>query len=244
MQKPDRSQAAPFVALDEYAFPSLPVVDGAYALWAKLGELFRRQEFKPLIRDDRLRAAPVDRLDEAAAPPACGPVVHELERHLASWLADTQPGTRLQVMVLPPCDQNNLVRQWARQKGLDMLEAPDRDRLMRPNPGPVDLEGEGVLVIPCLERWFVRATGGLDVVRELIAKVAGSDRKVLLGCNSWAWRYFSKSLNIEAVLPRPYTFAPFDTERLRQWFRQIARSHDGSSIRFIDPDSGDEILHE
>lgn len=73
MQESDSSQAAPFVALHKYAFPGLPVVDGAYALWLRLGELFRRQELKPLIRDDRLRVAPVDRLDEAAAPPACGP---------------------------------------------------------------------------------------------------------------------------------------------------------------------------
>lgn len=43
--------------------------------------------------------------------------------------------------------------------------------------------------------------------------------RVLLSCDSWAWAFLQQAIGIEDVLGEPLTFAPFDAERLDDWFR-------------------------
>ncbi|MGB7347192.1 MAG: hypothetical protein WBD20_23420 [Pirellulaceae bacterium] len=95
-----------FNAVGNYNHPVLPTEDSLRRLAGKLWRTFRREdEPDPFISDESLRWTNRSRLNEIAAPPACGPLLQEMEATFADWIADTEPSHWLQLVVLPPCDQ-------------------------------------------------------------------------------------------------------------------------------------------
>lgn len=116
-----------------------------------------RKDGTPLIAQDQLRKATRNLLDEVVAPPACGPLLRQLDATLGTWSQPPKPPSWLQLIVLPPCDENGVLEAWAREHGYAVLDRPARsDLLSREAPEPADLAGSGVLVIPRLEAWFLR----------------------------------------------------------------------------------------
>lgn len=191
----------PFIALADYKTPSLPVVEGLQATWLGWKELWRRDEQEPLIKDDRLRGVTTERLDQVAAPPACGPVIDELALSFNTWLEDHETSERLQTVVLPPCEKSGVVRAWAKEQGCEVLEPP-RAALLADDFTPPSLAGEGVLVVPNLEHWFLRHTRGLRHICWLLEAVTHSERRMLISCNSWAWLFLIKAMRIACCVTR------------------------------------------
>ncbi|KEZ76044.1 hypothetical protein [Salinisphaera hydrothermalis] len=243
MTDADRREQSPrFGPLADYRAPAMPTRDTLQILAARARELLRRKPDAPLIDDARLRASTLDMLDEAAAPPACGPLIDELQTTLKDWLDDDHPSQRMQCIVLPPGDDNHVLGMWAETYGHAVLEAPEREAL--PGAGPAalpELAGDRVLVIPALESWFARQRDGLWLVRALLDRLAELDRRVVVGCNSWAWQYLVRAIRADAVLPAPLIFQPFDALRLHRWFSAISASQ-AEPIQFLDASSGDDIL--
>ncbi len=66
------------------------------------------------------------------------------------------------------------------------------------------------------------------MVRAFVERLM-SRRRVLLGCDSWAWAFLQKAIGIEGLLGSPLTLAPFDAPRLDAWFRD---SYDSRNIEF------------
>lgn len=238
----EKETHAPFIPLASYKTPSLPVVEGLQATWLGWKELWHRDEQEPLIKDDRLRGVTTERLNQVVAPPACGPVLAEMGVSFNGWLQQAT-GERLQTVVLPPCEQSGVVRAWAKEQGCEVLEPPPRAALLAENFTPPSLAGEGVLVVPNLEHWFLRHTRGLRYIRWLLDAITHSERRMLISCNSWAWLFLVKTMRIDALLPTPQIFNAFTAKRLKQWFSAIAHSS-GAGVAFIDTESGDEVLAE
>ena len=124
-----------------------------------------------------------------------------------------------------------------------MLPAPDRAALTDPDPPAPDLDaagsGEGPLVVPRLERWFLRRHDGLAAVRGLLAAVERTDRRVLVGCNGWAWDFLCAAVRANLGLPAPRTFRAFGAKRLAGWFAELAA--DAGGARFRSPKTGRDI---
>ncbi len=74
------------------------------------------------------------------------------------------------------------------------------------------------LVVPRLERFFLRHEAGLALVQTFVERLM-SCRRVLLGCDSWAWAFLQHAIGIEDLLGSPLTLAPFNAPRLDAWFR-------------------------
>ena len=237
-----REESPRFGPLADYRVPAMPTRDTLQILLTRARELLHRNADAPLIDDARLRASTLDMLDEAAAPPACGPLVDELQASLADWIDDDNPPQRRQCIVLPAGDRNDVVASWARAHGHTVLDAPEREASLGAGPDALpNLTGDTVLVVPALETWFVRHRDGLWLIRALLDQLAELDRRVVVGCNSWAWQYLVRAVRADAVLPAPLIFQPFDAMRLRNWFRAIARNDD-PPIQFLDARSGEDIL--
>lgn len=235
----------PFVVLGEHRRPAMPAEEVVRTYVARLLAIVRRSDPKPFIGDDRLARSTIETLDDVVAPPACGPLLQEIDATVGEWEEGMRQGRREHrlVLVLPPCDGNQIVETWARERGHQVLEAPERGHLVSLVPKALpELGGEGILVIPRLERWFLRQRNGLRMIRDLFAAIELSDRRVIVGCNSWAWAYFARSIGADALMPDPRIFRAFDAGRLHLWFSELSSDEATRNIRFRLPKGGEDVL--
>ena len=221
----------------------MPAQELLRTLLARVQALIARSEPKPFIADDRLEQATMTMLDQVVAPPACGPVLEELDRTVAAWCTEDPRVSTIKMVVLPPCDENEIIRSWADQHGHTVLEPPPRAMLVDVPASPLpDLVGDGVLVIPRLEEWFLRHRNGLRTVRALLEALEASRRLTVIGCNSWAWSFLGKAVGADLLMPDAVTFLAFDEMRLYRWFKQLATSDETGTMRFRQATSGADVL--
>jgi len=238
MEKPDV-----FQPVEAYDPPSLPTVDWLQATLTRLRTLVQRSDAQPFIADDRLQRSTLDMLDQVVAPPACGPLVDELQATLGTWVDADQPTFCQQLVVMPPCDEKGVMESWAERYGHQLLDAPARDTLFTADASSLPrLEGASLLVIPRLEEWFVRHRNGLALVRALLSRLNSLGRRCVIGCNSWAWAFLSKAVGAQLMLPNGLTFKPFDATRLSVWFAELAQAESLDNIRFRLSTSGRDVL--
>ncbi|MCB2053058.1 MAG: hypothetical protein KDE35_02295 [Geminicoccaceae bacterium] len=246
--KEEDDEPPPFRPARAFTRPSMPTDERLRSLGARLRSLLREQEEKPFIADERLQKATAGRLDRLVAPPARGPLHAELEACVVDWRADDATLSTHLLVLLPPCDQEDVVGGWARAQGHDVLSPPDRTTLRaRLGAGaaplePIDLDGDGILVVPQLERWFLRERRGLDHVRALLTALESVERRCVVGCSSWAWAFLSMATGADMVLPEGVTFQAFDGDRLRRWFAALARDGMAEGVRFRLPKTGADVL--
>lgn len=239
-----------FQPFGEYALPTEPTEDFLHRLFGHARQMLLQGDSEPAIADDKLHHSTRKDLDRLAAPPACGPLLNELQATFADWASDTDPADRTRLVVLPPGDENNLVETWAEQHGHVVVLAPARADLINNQLSQQAIDalptfsGEGVLVIPKLERWFLRHRNGLTLLRELLRRIDEGDQRCLVSCNSWAWGYLSKAVNAEFVLPVGMTFQAFDASRLKNWFAELAINDDRDEIEFRLMQSGQNLFAE
>ncbi len=212
-----------------------------WRLWRRLRG---NPRIDPFIAAESLSLANAKQLDKLAAPPACGPLLDELTSTFADWLATTEPAHWVQLVVLPPCDQSDVLRSWAVANKHPIVEPPERTSLLCRKPCEVELDGsQSLLVFPRLEHWFLRHHLGLNQLQQLLNQLVEIEQHCIVGCNSWAWSYLSKALQTQLVLPSPLTFEAFDKDRLRNWLTDLSTSDDHSStFRFAK--SGTEVHGE
>lgn len=202
-----------------------------------------KNDDKPAVAKDKLHRITRSALDNVVAPPSCGPLVRELEATITTRISSPDPLTRSTLVVLPPCDRSCVIRSWADQNGHQILEPPTRSELIVGIDEPLPaLDGDGVLVIPRLECWFLRHHGGLNRLRQLLTALDRLDRPCLIGCNSWAWRYLVAAVDADLVLPSGITFQAFDAERLHHWFSEMVGEDGLKALRFRLSDSGKDVM--
>ena len=238
-----RVEAEMFIPLSGYTEPSMPAPELLRKLLGRVQALLNHRAAKPFIADDRLKKATMDQLNEVVAPPACGPLLAELDRTVTAWRGEHPAVSNVKMIVVPPCDENAILQAWARQNGHQVLDPPGRDALIQVPVLPLPaLDGEGLVVIPRLEDWFIRHRNGLRTVRNLLAAIDGCGRQVVVGCNSWAWVFLGKAVGADLVLPDAVTFIAFDEMRLHRWFGQLAAAEATGSVRFRRSQTGNNVL--
>jgi hypothetical protein len=82
---------------------------------------------------------------------------------------------------------------------------------------------ENWLVIPQLERFFVRHPLGLELLRRLLHLLHDARRPILVGCDSWPWAFFESAVQISGYWDHCLSMKPLDDERLDRWLRRVAR---------------------
>ncbi len=231
----DPTEPRPLVQLGEYDWPSLPPQQ-TLRRWRDhlLHALRPGEDAGPVVERGKLDRSTHEQLDAIAAGPATAPAEADLKAALDPWVADATADPRLQVIVLPPGAPRDPLATWAQTCGLACLAPPARQVLAdMPGHAAPDLSGGGVLVIPRLEDWMLRHETGLDTIRALLAALATTDRRVVVGCGSWAWAFLSKAVDVDLALPPPRTPAPHDAERLKAWLLRLSDAvrSDGTIFR-------------
>ena len=237
---------APFVPLGSYEWPATPTEHVLRRWWLQAKRQLRPDDNDPVRAEDRLERATPKTLDDVAGPPACGPLLDELGASLEGWLADAAPASWLAVVVMPPCDRNDIVRTWAETNGHRIVAPPPRHPLiggqLAAQAALDDLEGEGLIVLPRLEEWFLRHRNGLASVRALLSRLTRLERHCLIGCNSFAWAFLAKAVGAAVLLPKPSTFTAFDAGRLHAWFSALSDDDATRQITFRSAQNGEDVL--
>ena len=242
----DNHGMAPFIPLGSYEWPATPTEHVLRRWWLQAKRQLRRDDDGPVRAEDRLERATLKTLDDVAAPPACGPLLEELGASLEDWLADAAPESWLAVVVMPPCDRNDIVRTWAETNGHRIVAPPPRHQLiggeLAAQAALDDLEGDGLIVLPRLEEWFLRHRNGLASVRALLSRLTRLERHCLIGCNSFAWAFLAKAVGAAVLLPKPSTFTAFDAGRLHDWFSALSDDDATRQITFRSAQNGEDVL--
>ena len=103
---------------------------------------------------------------------------------------------------------SRMLETWAPTCRASILASPSSAELME---GTAKLwpalqePGDGILVIPRLERCFLRHHRGLRLMRLLIETVWGTPRRLIIGCDAWAWKYLCQAVEIDALCPKALT---------------------------------------
>ncbi len=235
----------PFQPLGKYEWPAMPTEETLRRLYRRALRILSNSGNEPFIAEDHLQQTTLKMLDEIVAPPACGPLLRELDMSLRDWVREPSPKSWVKPVILPPCDQNEIVATWARDNGHAVLQIPERATLSAGGPGQIpSLEGQGVLVIPKLEDWFTRHRDGLTAVRKLLAALERLERHCVVGCNSWAWAFLGRAAEAHLILPQGLMFQAFDAPRLSQWFSELAESERTEPVKFRLSGSGKDVLEK
>ncbi|MBM4071223.1 MAG: hypothetical protein FJ271_20145 [Planctomycetes bacterium] len=217
---------APATGYDTPAQPaSEKVKTGLSALWKRVWRGNSQvtvdqenSECPPLAAEILTEVLPEHHYEAAAA---------SLKSYLNHWLHEANPDSLMQAVIGPPgSGVQEIVARWGQQVSARLLLPPDQERLFDP---PSDdwqaaaRDEEGVLVIPELERFYLRHSDGLDLMRQLAEWLWVSPRRVVVGCDSWAWAYLSKAVKIDAVFSTPIALESLDGDALWTWFRPRPR---------------------
>ena len=221
----------------DYHIPPLPTDVATRRLIGWFRRQFKKpEESKPFIAESELVQATGETLEDVAPPPGCAPMLRDLDNHFGTLVRGETKGPRVHLLLLPPGDRNNVLGGWAKEQRLDVLQPPKRQQLLdgisqisvqeqefclseqwseeRPDSQPV-------LVIPKLEDWFLRHERGLGCIRQLLDRVDQSKRRMVIGCNTWAWDFLCKATQAGLILPSPLTFQSFGADELRDWFHSL-----------------------
>lgn len=228
--------------LADYNAPGAPAHDLLERLQTRVRHLFNRER-QAAVQDARLKRAQHDELTDYIAVPDCHLVVDELEGALLQWSLDASDEQRLRVVVLPPCERSDVIGALAERHALECLQPPPREALReRRSVRLPSLDAERLLVVPRLERWFLRSRHGLHLVRELLQTLSQGPGRCLIGVDAWAWHYLVSAARADLLLPAPTTLRPFDADRLAEWFAELAQHEGTAAVTLLTAKDGADIF--
>jgi hypothetical protein len=235
-----------FVYLNQYQVPPEPagraMRKGLLGIWDRLKRTPSTNR-SPTVEMD-LEYMPGDLLAEAAPAPDWQDGVPALHEALQDWWQERSG--RIQVLVGAPYSGTaEIAEQWALAFRCPVLPDPPLEEIKAGGHKwleQLDQSPDRVWVIPRLERFYLRHSQGLALLRVLLDKISSFPTRFLLACDSWAWAYLSKALHIEALFPTPLVLGAFTQDRLDRWFRVLATRTTAKEFVFRQADNGNLVV--
>ncbi|MBK8903264.1 MAG: hypothetical protein IPM53_18920 [Anaerolineaceae bacterium] len=186
-------------------------------------QLFRRNQFFSM---------PPYLLNRAAPAPDSAQILTALTQALRGWELAKEPEQMVQVLVAPPGSGiEQATTKLARKNGWQIMGAPSVRQILAGGEAwleQVTRPGLTPLVIPRLGKCYLRHQEGLELLSRFLDWLQTTRRRCLIVCDSWAWAYLKKALQIDVMVPSPLTLAPFDGAKLQFWLPFLAnRIHNG-----------------
>ncbi len=230
-----------FIPASDFQAPSAPVNEAARGQSRRVWRWFEKHilrrgsenESDAKVQQSRLSSKS---LEAASRVPDWHAAAQTLAQHLGEWLGSSQAsGSGARALVGPAgCGVPAMLHTLAEVEQLKILAPPSSESLMGNVEchdavlNSLDKSESEVLIIPQLERFYLRHTNGLELIRRLTERLL-SRRRVLIGCNSWAWAFLDKAIGVEDLLGNPLALTPYDDQRLDAWFRS---NYDLSQVEF------------
>lgn len=218
-----------YIRLSDYSSPVQPTQEtvrkNVRGLWKRL--LGTSEPEEQIVVHKDLRLVPQSLLDRAVSAPDWNDAVLSLDDALKKWLDNDPSEPSIQVVVGAPYSHvSHIITRWADARQWRLIEMPVPEQILEGDDGwlshQLERGDETPVVLPRLERCYLRRHDGLEMIHLLFDRLWSSRRRCLIGCNSWAWAYLSKALHIDSPLPPPLTLEAFDHEHLQRWFQTLA----------------------
>ena len=238
-----------FIAAADFEIPCPPTSEAARGhsrrlwRWLKCDVLARPKKDESSASTQWQIPSAVE-LDAAVIEPDWGKAASALSTELNGWFDESPDHCSVRVLVGPAgSGVASVLHALARERQLKVLAPPpphailddfDAHKLVLQS---LDESADELLVIPNLERFYLRHEDGMTLVRSITERLM-SRHRVLLGCDGWAWAFLQQAIGIEDTLGEPMTVAPFSDQRLDAWFRasydlheiEFRRSHDDGPV--------------
>ncbi len=234
-----------YITLAQYARPGAPAAEIVRGGLKSARRLIRPRADQASVDQGLLSAAPPYLLNRAAPVPDLEQMVTALEDALHNWFFTRDPKASVKVVVGPPgSNVDKTVAALGRRKGWPVYGPPTPGEILAGGNSWLDnLDANGLLpvVIPRLGNCYLRHHNGLALIGRFLDWLESTRRRCLVACDSWAWAYLVKALQIDAMLPPPLTLAPIDGKRLQFWLPTLARSNGGRFL-FREAGSGQPVF--
>lgn len=196
---------------------------------------------------------PPELLDRVTPKPHWKAASKAMHQMLRDWAADgvenerKEGRMRWQRIVLDPpfCGTREIMEHLAAEQGWPIVEAPSPEDILNGGKewvSDVASKEGSPLVIPCLERCYLRHYNGLSLIQELIDWLITSNRHCLIGCGSWAWAYFKAALNLGPLFPQPYILDALSGKDLKKWLALPLRGAEEERLVFRRSNNDRKIL--
>ncbi|MDD4794746.1 MAG: hypothetical protein PHU18_05840, partial [Dehalococcoidales bacterium] len=137
------------------------------------------------------------------------------------------------------------VKSWAKNKGYMLIEPPTVGEIIKHDESIFSVlnKVDKPLVFTRFEKWYLRQTEGLDLIRKLINRLQSFSGSYLIQCDSWAWTYLSVALDINQLYPEPIVLEPLDYNMLDRWFGSPAAGKDRPDYVFRQSNNGSYVIN-
>jgi len=220
-----------FVPLNQYRKPIAPkrekVRNGISSFWKQ----FHPEMYAARLNKRKLGSIPPFLLNRAAPSPDLEQIINALGTALKGWFTNQESQGEIKVVVGAPGSYlDEVVTNLARQNGWRIIGMPSTQEILSGGDKWLENFTKGEmkpLVIPRLGKCFLRHQEGLQLLSRLLDWLQLTKRRCLLACDSWAWAYLSKVIQIDVVLPLPLSLAPLDGARLQFWLPTLSSRDNG-----------------
>jgi hypothetical protein len=211
---------------------------------------FRRPDNNALdgtaFAQEKLNRLPHALRDQVAPAPDWTAPAAAFTETMRDWLTAKTPASWHQIVVgAPGSGTTAMLLHWATTQGLTVLQPPSPEEILTEGSAwlaRLPKQCVTPVVIPNLERYFLRHAHGLNLLRRFLDWLMAQPCHCLIGCSSWAWAYLSKALAIDALFTLPWTLDALDGKRLQQWFNALAARQCECTIVFRQADNGRFII--
>lgn len=237
-----------FVPVGEHARPSEPP---SVAARSGLMEMLKRLRgpsapAEPVSIHAELHSVPQELLDAVVPVPEWSEAVLGLDNALEEWLEeDDQDYPARVILGAPGSGTGQILSSWADKWGWTVVTPPAIKAILHGDAEGGEFLSKAVgkgLVIPAMERLFLRHHRGLAMFREFLECLWEKRSRCLLGCDSWAWAFLEKVASTHLFFRSPLVLQAFDQERMGRWFRALAACCGRRIVIFRQSDTGEVIL--
>lgn len=184
-----------------------------------------------VVDDEELKSVSDEALKKTATQALTMILGNLLDRRYLEWSKSVDSTPKRCAFVHPPMTEDTL-HDWAVRHGLPVLD----------RAGALGHFSDATcIVIPKLEAFFSRDYGQMAPLFDLFNELAQYDGNILVGCNSWAWRFLKQFDDVHLLFEAADTFPAFDADALLAILER-ARSETENRKSFKSVASGAPIL--
>jgi hypothetical protein len=200
------------------------------------------QDSKPFLSKDETSAIDELQLGKIITAPDWKIPAAALDEALKDWLQSQKVADPLRVIIGPPFSGHaKILTTWAKSHNFRVMIPPSADQILHQDISYLEqfTKSDSLFVIPDLEKFFLRHTQGLDLVRRLFDDLF-TEKMVrgVIGCDSWAWALLDHVIKGESI--SILISQAFQTEQMTDFLTGIISG--GSEKRTVFRQMGDGKL--
>jgi hypothetical protein len=237
-----------FVKASEFALPANPVSEKArsflISFWRNFSD--NKDERKQVDVQAELRNAPEKLLEWVAPYPDWKIPALEIYAETKDWSDNLPDNDYFRIILAPPGGgSGEMLEELASMKGWPIVAGPDFNTLLSRDFSWIDKivrSNETPLVIPRLERLFLRHFNGLEHIRLFFEKMFLYGQHCLIGANSWLWKYLEVALHVNDTVAEPYLLQGLDAGAMQRFFCDLESQKGENPTIFRQADDGSFVL--